>query len=144
MVQLNILAGSLALFAIGVNAGPCHPSVTTVVTSASPSTTEASTAAAATSAAPETCTVESPQYGSAGGEFEVVCDTVTFNTSPIGTFVLNIPFSECLDHCDATSDCQGVNYVTAPLPYCTIWRSGGSSGESKGVITARRVISPQR
>ncbi|KAI1061392.1 hypothetical protein LB507_011317 [Fusarium sp. FIESC RH6] len=142
MVQFNILAGSLALFAISVNAGPCHPSVTTAITSTSPSTTEP-TAAATTSAAAETCTIESPQYGSAGGEFEVFCETVTFGTSPIGNFVIGMTFSECLDHCDATSDCQGVNYVTAPLRYCTIWRSGGSSGEQKNVITARRILRPQ-
>ncbi|CAG7557602.1 unnamed protein product [Fusarium equiseti] len=141
MVQFNILAGSLALLAISVNAGPCHPSVTTAVTSTSPSTTETSAAAATTSAAPDTCTIESPQYGFTG-EYEVYCDTVASSTAPIGSFSYFNTLVECLHHCDDTPGCQGVNFVTTEArPRCIIWSKMGSFSESKGVIAARRISS---
>ncbi|KAJ4138715.1 hypothetical protein NW768_002575 [Fusarium equiseti] len=143
MVQLNILVGSLALFAISANAGPCHPSVTTAVTSTSPSIIEP-TAAATTIAALEACSIESPQYGSSGGEFEVFCDTFAGGTVPIGSFTWDITFPECLDHCDDTADCQGVNYVTTGTrPYCIIWSETESYGGMKDVTAARRVVRPR-
>ncbi|RBR15656.1 uncharacterized protein FIESC28_07297 [Fusarium coffeatum] len=141
MVQINILAGSLALFVISVNAGPtCHPSVRTAVTSTSLSTTETSTAAAATtSAAPDTCTVESPQYGITG-KYEVYRDTVASSTVPVGSFSYFNTLVECLDHCDDTPGCQGVNHVTTGIrPMCIIWSKMGSFGEMKGVTAARSI-----
>jgi hypothetical protein len=158
MIQFNTIAGSLALLALGVNAGPCRPTDTSAVLSTTLAITETATAttefttvtetettaaAATTSTVPEgepACTVESPQNGASGGEFEVYCDRYAGGTTPIGSNFFADSLSACLDHCDETPDCQGVNYVTTNNGYCIIWSSVEMFGDVKGVISAKRIV----
>ncbi|GKU21273.1 unnamed protein product [Fusarium langsethiae] len=154
MVQLNIIAGSLGLFVLGVNAGLCRPTdatTTLAITETATATTDFTTVTesqttapiATTSTVPEgepACNIESPQQGTSGGEFEVYCDRFAGGTTPIGSLTFPGSFSACLDHCDETPGCQGVNYVTTNLPFCNIWSSAGSFGDQKGVILAKRIV----
>ncbi|KAG8668025.1 hypothetical protein FPOAC2_10215 [Fusarium poae] len=155
MVQLNIIAGSLGLFVLGVGAGPCRPTDTTtttlaitetatattdlITTTATETTASVTTTSAATEGEPA-CSIESPQYGGGGGEYEVYCDSFAGGTTPIGSFYFSDSLSQCLDRCDETPSCVGVNYITTRVPYyCTIWSSAGTFGQQKGVILAKRV-----
>ncbi|CEI70793.1 hypothetical protein FVEN_g727 [Fusarium venenatum] len=140
-----MIVGSLGLFVLGASAGPCRPTdtTTTVITDLTTATATATTAPVTTSSAvPEgepACSIESPQYGPTG-EYEVYCDSFAGSTTPIGGIYLSNSLSECLDHCDESPGCVGVNYITTNVPYCTIWSSAGRFGELKGVILAKRVV----
>ncbi|RGP69075.1 hypothetical protein FLONG3_7928 [Fusarium longipes] len=153
MVQLNVIVGSLGLFVLGASAGPCRPTdaTTTLVISETATTTTALTTATATettalatttSAAPEepACSIESPQFGFSN-EYEVYCDSFAGSTTPIGSIYFANTLVECLDHCDDSPGCVGVNYITTvDRPYCTIWSNAGSFGQQKGVVLAKRVV----
>ncbi|KAL6915089.1 hypothetical protein ACHAP8_005853 [Fusarium lateritium] len=154
MVQLNTIVGSIGLFVLGVSAGPCRPTdmtTTVVTTEPTTATTDLATATATATTAPVAttstvpegepeCSIESPQYGGSGGEYEVYCDSFAGSTTPIGGIYFADSLSRCLDHCDETTGCVGVNYITTNVPYCSIWSSAGTFGEQKGVILAKRVV----
>ncbi|KPA37800.1 hypothetical protein FLAG1_09390 [Fusarium langsethiae] len=90
-----MIAGSLGLFVLGASAGLCRPTATTTtlaITESATATTDLTTAIATETTAPvattssvpvgETaCTIESPQYGSGGGEYEVYCDSFAGGTT---------------------------------------------------------------
>ncbi|KAM0296039.1 hypothetical protein ACHAPM_010548 [Fusarium culmorum] len=157
MVQLNIGAGFLSLFALGVTAGPCHPGVTTttlVISQPATATTDLTTTVQTqTSASIATtvsvpgvkpaCNMQSPQTGANGGTFQVYCDRYMTGTRAVADYKV-ITFSECLDHCDQTPGCQGVHYLKTMTNICTPWALigtvGGTFGDEENMIVAIRFV----
>lgn len=157
MVQLNIGAGFLILFALWVTAGPCHPGVITttlVISQPATATTDLTTAVqiqttasiATTISVPKVkpaCNIQSPQTGANGGSFQVYCDRDITGTIAIADYKV-IPFSECLDYCDETPGCQGVHYIITMtnicIPYALIGTVGGTFVDREDAILAIRFI----
>ncbi|KAF5227354.1 hypothetical protein FAUST_11831 [Fusarium austroamericanum] len=157
MLQINIIAGYLSIFALGVTAGPCHPSVTTTtlaISEIATATTDLTTMAktqttasiATTISAPKVkpaCNIQSPQTGANGGTFQVYCDRYMTGTRAVADYKV-ITFSECLDYCDQLPGCQGVHYLKTMTNICTPWALigtvGGTFGDEGDMIVAIRFV----
>ncbi|XEV07474.1 hypothetical protein FSHL1_012761 [Fusarium sambucinum] len=140
MVQLNTIVGSIGLFVLGVSAGPCRPTdmtTTVVTTEPTTATTDLATATATATTAPVAttstvpegepeCSIESPQYGGSGGEYEVYCDSFAGNAWIIATRQLDV----------------WASIISRPMYLIVV--SGlpleHSVNRKKGVILAKRVV----